>query len=168
MKKTVIFLAIFIIILVSNKEEQIIIPKDSIRFRVIASSNSKEDQILKRKIIYNLKDNITKTNDLTNIEDTRNYLNKELPTFHKIVEKTIEDNNSDTTFHINYGKNYFPRKVYKNIVYEEGDYESLVITLGKGTGNNFWCVLFPPLCLIDEENDPHYESFIKELFHKYF
>ena len=59
--------------------------------------------------------------------------------------------------------------MYKGIYYEEGEYESLVITLGEGIGNNFWCVLFPPLCLIDEnEEEVEYTSFIKELIDKYF
>lgn len=167
MKKIIIILAVLITILVINKEEKVIIPKDSIRFRVIASSNSLEDQELKRKIITNLKDNIKKTEDFNNISDTRKYIQEELPEFNKIVDKTIKDNNSKQVFHINYGKNYFPRKVYKDVVYEEGDYESLVITLGEGTGNNFWCVLFPPLCLIDDQ-DTEYKSFVKEIVDKYF
>ena len=67
--------------------------------------------------------------------------------------------------------NYFPEKEYKGIVYEEGEYESLVITLGNGLGENFWCVLFPPLCLLDSEEeveDVEYTSFVKELVEKYF
>ena len=57
------------------------------------------------------------------------------------------------------------------IVTEEGEYESLVITLGNGLGENFWCVLFPPLCLLDTEEeveDVEYTSFVKELIDKYF
>ena len=61
---------------------------------------------------------------------------------------------------------------YKGVIYEEGDYESLVITLGDGLGDNFWCVLFPPLCLLEaEETDTdefEYTSFIKEIIDKYF
>ena len=66
--------------------------------------------------------------------------------------------------------NYFPEKEYKGIYYEEGEYESLVITLGNGIGENFWCILFPPLCLVDEEEttDIEYTSIIKELINKYF
>ena len=52
------------------------------------------------------------------------------------------------------------------------NYESLVITIGKGEGENFWCVLFPPLCLIEaeEENisEVKYTSFIQEIINKYF
>ena len=86
-----------------------------------------------------------------------------MPTFeNKIKEKT--DN-----YTINYGYNYFPKKTYRNKTYEEGEYESLVITLGEGKGNNFWCILFPPLCMVDEDqNDIEYKSFIKEVINKVF
>ena len=49
-------------------------------------------------------------------------------------------------------------------------YESLVITLGSGNGDNFWCVLFPPLCLLEENDttsDVEYSFFVKELLNKY-
>ena len=55
---------------------------------------------------------------------------------------------------------------------KEGNYESLVVKLGEGKGENFWCVLFPPLCLLEaEESDKdevEYKSFIKEIIDKYF
>ena len=47
-------------------------------------------------------------------------------------------------------------------------YESLVITLGKGQGDNFWCILFPPLCMIEENKDYEYKSFFKEIFDNIF
>ena len=68
----------------------------------------------------------------------------------------------------NYGKNYFPRKEYKNVIYEEGEYESVVITIGDGNGKNFWCVLFPPLCMLDEDSNIEYSSLVKEIIDKYF
>ena len=66
---------------------------------------------------------------------------------------------------------YFPKKKYKGITYKEGNYESLVITLGEGAGDNFWCVLFPPLCLIEADetsnDNVEYKFFVKELIDKY-
>ena len=81
-------------------------------------------------------------------------------------------NKYDTEYKINYGLNYFPEKNYKGVTYKEGNYESLVVKLGEGKGENFWCVLFPPLCLLEaEESDKEeveYKSFIKEIIDKYF
>ncbi|MBE6157660.1 MAG: hypothetical protein E7160_02580 [Firmicutes bacterium] len=170
MKKIIIFLAIIITILSLNKEEKVVIPKNSIRFRVIANSNSKEDQIIKKKIVYNLSNNILELeNKNMNIENSREYIKNTLPEFKQVIEQTLNNQN----YKINYGINHFPEKEYKGTVYEEGDYESLVITLGDGLGENFWCVLFPPLCLLEAEDeqdttDIEYKSFIKEVIDKYF
>ena len=88
------------------------------------------------------------------------------------LEKEMKNDNYDNNVEVNYGMNYFPEKTYKGVKYKEGEYESLVVTLGKGEGNNFWCVLFPPLCLLeaeeDDTNEVEYTSFVKELIDKYF
>ena len=164
MKKTLILIAIIIVIISLNKNDTIIIPKESIRFRVIANSNSKEDQMIKERVVSKLKNNLKSLKYTPkNINDTRQSIKDNF----KVIDDTLKQEVKD--YSINYGYNYFPEKVYKGIYYEEGEYESLVITLGEGIGNNFWCVLFPPLCLIDEnEEEVEYTSFIKELIDKYF
>lgn len=169
MKKIIIILAVITSILVVNKKT-VIIPKQSIRFRIIANSNNTIDQSLKMKILSELSSEIKDIENVKNIDEAREKIKKEIPKFTEIVDKTLKDNNYNKSFHINYGKNFFPRKQYKNVVYEEGDYESVVISLGDGEGKNFWCVLFPPLCLIDEETQKNteYKSFVKEIIDKYF
>ena len=164
MIKTLIISAIINVVLSLSKNDTIIIPKESIRFRVIANSNSQEDQMIKEKVVSKLKKNLSSlTYTPKNINETRKSIKDNL----KIIDETLRQEVKD--YSINYGYNYFPEKVYKGIYYEEGEYESLVITLGEGIGNNFWCVLFPPLCLIDEEQDEvEYTTFIKELIDKYF
>ena len=105
------------------------------------------------------------------MKNSRNNIKKEIPSFAKVVHNTLAEQNMNLEFTIDYGMNYFPEKEYKGIVYEEGEYESLVITLGDGQGENFWCVLFPPLCLLDTNEVPkdiEYTSFVKELIDKYF
>ncbi len=52
-------------------------------------------------------------------------------------------------YNVNFGFNYFPDKEFNGVVYDEGYYESVLVTLGKGEGDNWWCVLFPPLCLLE-------------------
>ena len=75
-------------------------------------------------------------------------------------------------FEINFGLNYFPKKEFKGITYKEGYYESVVITLGEGLGDNWWCVLFPPLCMLEVEesvtNDVEYTTLVKTIIDKYF
>ena len=61
-------------------------------------------------------------------------------------------------------------KEYRKVKYKEGYYESIVITIGEGKGDNWWCVLFPNLCLVDLENisDVEYKSWIEEKINKIF
>ena len=63
-----------------------------------------------------------------------------------------------------------PEKEYKGVKYKEGEYKSLLVTLGKGEGDNFWCVLFPPLCMMqtEETSEIEYKFLIKETLEKYF
>lgn len=174
MKKIMIILAIIIVPLVFAKnmeEETIVIPKDSIRIRVIANSNALNDQyeklIIKEKIQAYLQELLK---DATSKEETESIIKKNILKIEKTVENTLEDINSKVTYNINYGYNYFPSKEYKGITYDSGFYDSLVITLGKGQGNNWWCVLFPPLCLMEtEENmsDAEYKLYITEVLEKY-
>lgn len=175
MKKIIIVLLILTLAFIATNYEnkEVIIPKDSIRFRVIASGDNKKDQENKKIIANNLKEDITNTlKDSKNIEESRLALKSNINKFKANIDETIKTNNINETYTINYGNNYFPEKVYKGVKYKEGDYESLVVTLGDGSGENFWCVLFPPLCLLEGEeidsDDIEYSSFIKEVIDKYF
>lgn len=173
MKKLLIISAIIISILCLNKQEKIVIPNEAIRFRVIANSNTQEDQSIKEKVVINLNKSIKRLEFTPkNINDSRQTIKKSIPEFSQAVEETLSELNVSNEYTINYGMNYFPEKEYKGIKYPEGEYESLVITLGDGLGDNFWCILFPPLCLLEgEETDStevEYTSFIKELLDKYF
>ena len=168
MKKILIILSIIIVILSLNKTEKITIPKESIRFRVIANSNSEHDQNTKNELVKNLYQEIETINTYSkDIKTSREIINNNIHNFEKVVKNTIQNEIYKDNYDINYGENYFPEKEYKGVSYEEGNYESLVITLGDGLGDNFWCVLFPPLCLLEAEetdtNKIEYTSFIKEI-----
>ena len=86
-----------------------------------------------------------------------------------MISSYLIDNSYNDKFSINYGSNYFPEKEYKGVKYESGNYESLVIKLGSGMGDNWWCVMFPPICSleVEENSDIEYKFFVKELFDKY-
>ena len=174
MKKIITIIVLIILMIVTmSKEEEVIIPKDAIRFRVIANSNDLKDQQEKKKIAKTLGNNITKLlKNQNSLQETRTTLKKNINTFTTTVQEEMKNDNYDNNVEVNYGMNYFPEKNYKGVKYKEGEYESLVVTLGKGEGNNFWCVLFPPLCLLEAEEDDtdevEYTSFVKELIDKYF
>ena len=166
MKKIIIILFFLAIITVSiNEKENILIPNDAIRFRIIANSNSKEDQDLKKTIKNDVEEELFKLlkND-NNIDDARIIINNNLSNIDNIVKKY------NVSYDISYGNNYFPIKEYKGIKYNAGNYESLVIKLGNAVGDNWWCVLFPPLCLLDEKNNINnyeYKLYANELINKF-
>lgn len=169
MKKLMIIASILILILVSNKEyDKILIPEDSIRIRVVANSNNIEDQLLKLKVKEKVEENLyTNLKDIKDIETARTTIKNSIPELENLILSTTNDNK----FTINYGNNYFPEKELNGISYNKGNYESLVINLGESKGNNWWCVLFPPLCMIEaSENDTdnvEYKSKVLEILNNY-
>ena len=175
MKKIIPLLVIILTICtLNNKKEELIIPKEAIRFRVIANSDNEQDQntklLVRNTIQKQMKNDLAETN---NLEEARTTLKDNVKNYETLVKTTLDSNDLETNFNINYGMNYFPEKIYKGVKYEEGNYESLVVTLGNGKGNNWWCVLFPPLCLLEAEEtedttEVEYKFFISELIDKYF
>lgn len=144
----------------------VIIPSNAIRFRVIANSDSIQDQNKKLLIKEDIENKVYDLiSDAKNVDEVRNLIEKNMNDIEKVVESY------NIPYDISYGNNYFPTKNYKGVLYKAGNYESLVITLGKGMGSNFWCVLFPPLCLLDSKSsdvsDVEYQLYVKKLFDKF-
>ena len=162
MKKLIILMICFILgIMIYNKNQEIIIPNNAIRIRIIANSNNISDLYNKMKLKEEIKNDIYDlVSNVDNISEARLNIKNNIDNIDKIVSNKISN------YKIDYGMNYFPKKSYKGVVYQEGEYESLVITLGEGLGDNWWCVLYPPLCLIDENemtSDVEYRSLIYDL-----
>lgn len=126
-----------------------------IRLHVIANSDTVGDQALKLKVRDAVIEYLQKQDDLHTVDDTREYLEANLGSLEKISEGIIAANGRDYSAHAKLGVRYIPEKTYGDITFPAGNYEALNITLGDGKGENWWCVLFPPLCLLDEgtEND---------------
>lgn len=166
MKKILILLALIsIILLYTNKtEEYVIVPNESIRFRIIPNSNTAEDLYMKEEVKEGISDIITSLSK-ENINETRTNIVNNLPLLRNKVQNVFDENNYNQTFSINYGINYFPEKTYKGVKYQSGNYESMVVSIGNASGDNYWCVLFPPLCMMEakESEKVEYKFFIKEI-----
>lgn len=166
MKKIILCLAVFVLILAqfkSNDHETVIIPSNSIRLRVISNSNSEVDINEKLNLKNHLEDILFElVKDCNSKEEVSNIIVENLDFINKEISKLLGSNN----YKIDYGQNYFPSKVYKGVVYNEGMYDSLVVTIGNGLGSNWWCVLFPPLCLMEENTtttDVEYKLFVSRI-----
>lgn len=174
MKKCIFFgvIVMFLFSLFGGSESKLFL-EDAIRFRVIANSNSSGDQEIKREVASVLEEEISsRLTSAEDINDARYILASSLPEFENIVNETLVNNKVQSTFKINYGMNYFPEKTYMGVAYPEGEYESLVVTLGDGMGDNWWCVLFPPVCLMEAEEsegeEVEYHFFLQEFFENLF
>ena len=170
MKKIFIVLISFILIFANTRANAKLIPDEAIRFRVIANSDSEYDQKIKLLVKEKVENKLyTILKNTKGIDNARQIIKDNVGIIDSIVNKILIEENYDKSYSVNYGMNYFPEKEYKGVKYDEGYYESLVITLGEGKGKNWWCVLFPPLCLVEaEESDKvEYKFFIKELIDKY-
>lgn len=176
MKKLVLIILTIIVALlvyVNVNADEIVIPSAAIRVRVIANSNTLEDQSMKMKVKKYIEEYLaTKLIDINDLETARNIINNEVDNINKEIKNVFNKNNYNQDIIIHFGDNYFPEKEYKGTTYKSGIYESLVITIGKGQGDNWWCVLFPPLCLLETEKseieDVEYQFFVKKMLQKIF
>ncbi len=174
MKKVFVFILMLLILVSVYKKsnDSVKIPDSAIRFRILANSNSPRDQKIKEDIRDKMqKELYLLLQNSKSIDDSRKIINSNMSNFDEILKDSMKD--IEYSYSIDYGMHYFPSKTYKGITYDEGNYESLLVTLGSGKGDNWWCVLFPPLCLLEAEEssdvkDVEYKSFIKEIIEKYF
>ncbi|WP_040978249.1 stage II sporulation protein R [Oceanobacillus jeddahense] len=128
-----------------------VIPDEAIRLRILANSDSEKDQELKHKVRDEVNEVITEwVKDIDDIEEARKLIQENLPELEEVIRDTLEKENSDEDFELEYGENVsFPAKLYGNYLYPAGEYEAILVTIGEGSGANWWCVLFPPLCFLD-------------------
>lgn len=120
------------------------------RLHVIANSDSNEDQALK----YKVRDAILKymnsiTQDCNSKEDAIVLAQTHKDDFYNIAKEVIKENGYDYDVNIYIGKFDFPTKSYGDISFPAGTYDCLRIEIGKSKGQNWWCVMFPPLCFVD-------------------
>ena len=120
------------------------------RLHVIANSDSQKDQNLK----YIVRDNLLKyMNELCvnckSKEEAINLVNENKNQFETIALDTIREQGYDYDVNINVGNFEFPTKYYGDISLPAGYYDALRVEIGEAKGQNWWCVMFPPLCFVD-------------------
>ena len=120
-----------------------------LRLHVIANSNSKEDQALKLKVRDRI---LSDTKDLfKNTQSPSDALDKAKSKKDLILasaKAALKENGSAYDVKVKIGENSFPIKSYESITLPEGKYTSVSVIIGNGEGKNWWCVMFPPLCLV--------------------
>jgi stage II sporulation protein R len=140
----------FFVDAVSQTDMQEDIASEIIRFHVIANSDIEEDQALKLKVKTALIDALAPTlNQVNSVDEARDILNANLPQMEDLANQVIKDNGFSYTANASMEQGYFPLKVYGDLSLPPGKYEAVRIEIGSAKGQNWWCIMFPPLCFVD-------------------
>lgn len=127
------------------------IASEIIRFHVIANSDLESDQQVKLKvkdaIVTAMRPRMVQCNDIT---DARKVILENQDYINEIARKTLRQYGYDDTVNVSLAKEQFPIKVYGDITLPAGEYEALCVRIGKAEGHNWWCIVFPSLCYVDE------------------
>ena len=86
----------------------------------------------------------------------------------EIANNTLYCNDFDYSSAVFVGKSYFPEREYDGYIFPEGQYDALIIELGSGTGDNWWCVVYPPLCFVSSNTKVVYKSKLVEIIKKFY
>ncbi len=135
-----------------------------LRMHVVANSDSEEDQCLKLKV----RDAVLEAGKeyFDNSESAAQAEGKLIPVkdeLERVAKKVVEENGYDYDVKVNIGNAYFPTKTYDgDVTLPAGEYEAVNVIIGSGQGHNWWCVMFPPMCLPAAESDTELNEVLSE------
>jgi len=119
-----------------------------VRLHVIANSDGEEDQKLKLKVRDGVLKKVSElTKNKVSAEGSEKILKRCTGYIEDIAEDIIKGEGYAYNAEATVEKGYFPTKYYENFALPAGEYDSLKVIIGNGEGKNWWCVLFPPLCV---------------------
>jgi stage II sporulation protein R len=147
----VFFLSLCSVVTANSAQTKIpSIPNDAVRLRILANSDGAQDQWLKRQVRNAIVEDIkTWAQKPKTREQARQMIRSHLPAFQQLADEIVRKHGYTYPVRVSFGQVPFPTKLYGDQVYAAGNYEALLVTIGKGVGGNWWCVLFPPLCFVD-------------------
>ncbi|MBQ9715788.1 MAG: stage II sporulation protein R [Clostridia bacterium] len=146
--------------------------KDCLRIHIRANSNEQIDQDVK----YLVKDAVTNfltplLVDATDKQKAKQIVLQNSDGICAVADKVLAQNGFAYTSDAQLKKEIFPTRSYDGIVFEQGEYDALVVNLGSGKGDNWWCVVYPPLCFVGGEltgGGVVYKSKLEEIVKEFF
>ena len=144
-----------------------------LRLHIRANSNSEEDQAVKMKVKEAVVDYLTPIiANCQTLEEAHKTLKSNLSGIKQVADMVLKENGFCYKANPRLCEEFFPTRCYASVVLNEGVYDALIIDLGSGVGNNWWCVVYPPLCFIGAENTTEssivYKSKLYEIVNKFF
>ena len=129
------------------KDKQML-SKNLIRLHVVADSDSAEDQAVKLQVRDAITEKLAAVmDDFQDLESAKAYLQEQLPVIEGIANEVLKSAGSACKAVVTLAKETFPTRAYDTFTLPAGVYESLRVTIGSGEGRNWWCVVFPRLCV---------------------
>ncbi len=173
MKKFLIAIALVGLIggicLLSRPEHKRAECAEYLRMHIRADSNDEEAQAVKYKVRDRVVTFLTPT--VANCGNKRAAMEKlggMLKEIEDVAEEVLLENGFSYGARASIRKEEFPTRVYEDVTLESGVYDALIIELGSGKGDNWWCVVYPPLCFGGQGADIVYKSKIREIIEKFF
>lgn len=149
-KATKFIVVVLILCIFYSNATQKQIADNVVRLHIVANSNTAEDQELKLKVRDAILKHVSsRYPEGADREETAQYLKANLSEIEKIATQILRENGSNEVARAKYGVFSFPTKEYDNITLPAGMYEAVRVELGEAEGENWWCVMFPPLCVAD-------------------
>lgn len=132
-----------------------------LRLHIRANSNSSDDQEIKLKVRDAVNEYICANVHKASFAEAYEDIGERLDDLNSVAESVLAKNGFTYGATAKLTNEYFPSRKYKDVTVPEGYYDALIIELGKANGDNWWCVIYPPLCYGEEFE---YKSFFAELF----
>ncbi len=156
-------------IFVSNAGNTAQAGTDYLRIHVRANSNDQIDQNVK----YIVKDEVVRfitpyAAQCTDKQKAMEVIGGILPEIEKVCDRVLKQQGFDYTSRASIRAEEFPTRVYGELTLEKGIYDALIIELGSGKGDNWWCVVYPPLCFTSGTASVQYRSAILDIINKFF
>lgn len=129
-----------------------------LRIHIRANSNSQADQAVK----YLVKDAVVDClipllAEIDNFEEAKNVVCSSFSLIENVADEVLSQAGFSYSSNAQLGKEYFPTRSYDNLILEEGEYDALILNLGSGEGNNWWCLVFPAFCFTSSSNSDNVE-----------
>lgn len=154
MKKLLIVFGLLSLVVVGALNINVNNTYDYLRLHIRANSNSVVDQNVK----YEVKDMITNflTPYLANVnskESAIDVVENLKPVLINKSQKILKDNGFNYSVNVKVNNEYFPARSYDNVTLDAGYYDAVIIELGEADGDNWWCVMYPPLCFVNKNQN---------------
>lgn len=147
-------------------EATTVIPGDVLRLHVLAHSDLPEDQAVKLKVRDAILEELASWPQMSTRTQSEALVLKRQALLAEIALHVVRDEGFAYPVRVQVGPRHFSERVYDDQVFPAGRYPSIVIILGDGAGQNWWCVLFPPLCFIDDEEEEQPPDDVDGLSHQ--